>query len=752
MSTIFLDIVNRSISASWLILAVLLFRILLKKAPRWIHVLLWGIVALRLLCPFSLESTWSLIPSARTIPANIAMSPAPAIDSGISALDGVVNPIVHTSFTPSPGASVNPLQVYIPVAALFWCLGMAGMLLFSAAGYFRLTRKIRTAIRLEGNIYRSEYIPAPFVLGIVRPRIYLPCSMDEGYTAHVIAHEQTHIRRKDHLWKPLGFLLLSLHWFNPLMWLAYALLCRDIELACDEKVIAAMTPDGRADYSQALVACSMKHPALSACPLAFGETHVKARLRSILRYKKPTLSILLLAALCCVTAAVCFLTDPKQRPAREELAPASTPECWFDFLHTSYPKETLTIELEAYPGVTFQYNGTQITASRPFGDSQLTGHTILIEGLPIYNAFFADLTGDGYPEIFTTCAFGFGMIDNRVVVCDYVNGTNYTLSDRGYFDFTLRQDGQDGLLYVDKSKYNSNELVETGRLVFKDNCIQIEGFSNEANSVFQAEILEVHNGYYLVKPVEGSWELNSADRIEVSIRNAHPSPEPEIGDVIEIEYSGEILETYPARITDIYGIKIIKKAETWDLIPMVMVNGTLYFDTGHESRIEARCGVMDGEITSQVDGNKQPSIDDQSNFGIGYGYQYGATEGTIELFMNGKWWIFATEEARQKIPFTSIEDEPSKFYLTIGKEGVQSITLECGDASGGCQHADGSPFREGECVHLEFLDGYRDLRGLTITALDANGNTLWSASVPDTETNRGFTRLVSDNWLITNIP
>ena len=288
-------------------------------------------------------------------------------------------------------------------------------------------------------------------------------------------------------------------------------------------------------------------------------------------------------------------------------------------------------------------------------------------------------------------------------------------------------------------------------MVFKNNCIQIEGFSNEAHQVFQAEILEDHNGYYLVKPVEGSWELNSADRIEVPIRNAHPSPEPEIGDVIEIEYSGEILETYPARIADVYGIKVIKQTETWDLIPMVMVNGTLYLDTGHESKIEARCGVMDGEITSQVDGSKQPTVDDQSNFGTGYGYQYGATEGTIELFMNGKWWIFATEEARQKIQFPSIEDELSKFYLTIGSEGVKSIKLSMPNSSGGFENADGSLLKKGERIWLENLDGYTDLRGLTITALGENGEIIWTASIPDEEENKGFTHLVNDDWEITNI-
>ena len=406
---------------------------------------------------------------------------------------------------------------------------------------------------------------------------------------------------------------------------------------------------------------------------------------------------------------------------------------------------SLEISLTEFPDVTFRWTYGEMLAVKG------SKSTSLYTGMPIWNAYFCDLTGDGLPELCSSISWGSGMIDNRVIIYDYANGVSYELSDRGYFDFTLRQDHQDGRLYVDKTKYHTDELVETGRLVFKNHCIQIEGFSNEAHQVFQAEILEIHNGNYLVKPVEGSWELSSADRIEVSIRNVHPSPEPEIGDVIEIEYSGEILETYPARIADVYGIKVIKETETWDLIPMVMVNGTLYLDTGHESKIEARCGVMDGEITSQVDGNKQPSVDDQSNFGTGYGYQYGATEGTIELFMNGKWWIFATEEARQKIQFPSIEDELSKFYLTIGSEGVKSIKLSMPNSSGGFENADGSLLKKGERIWLENLDGYTDLRGLTITALGENGEIIWTASIPDEEENKGFTHLVNDDWEITNI-
>lgn len=214
--------------------------------------------------------------------------------------------------------------------------------------------------------------------------------------------------------------------------------------------------------------------------------------------------------------------------------------------------------LGKYPDVTFSYNQTQISASKPFGTSESDPIT-LISGMQIRNAYFTDLTGDGYPEVCASYSFGFGMIDNRIIIYDYVNAVSQELSDRGYFDFTLRKDSQDGLLYVDKSKYNSDELVESGRLIFKNNCIQIEGFSNEANSVFRAEILEVHEGHYLVEPVHGSWELNSASKIEVSIKNIHPSPEPEIEDVIEIEYSGKILETYPARIQDVYHIRVVEE-------------------------------------------------------------------------------------------------------------------------------------------------------------------------------------------------
>ena len=310
MSELFLKIVNMSISASWVVVAVLALRFCLKKAPKWVNVLLWGIVAARMVFPFSIESVLSLIPSAETISPTIMMEQSPSVQTGVPALNHVINPVISGSFTPAPGASANPLQIWIPVLAGIWLFGIVALFLYSAVSYCRLRRKVCEAVILRDNIYQSENVCSPFVLGIIRPKIYLPYHMDSREVGHVIAHEQTHIRRKDHWWKPLGFLLLTIHWFNPLMWLSYVLLCRDIELACDEKVIGEMGNEQRADYTQALVTCSVGRRVIAACPLAFGEIGVKERVKSVMNYKKPAFWIVLASVIVCAVIAVCFLTNP----------------------------------------------------------------------------------------------------------------------------------------------------------------------------------------------------------------------------------------------------------------------------------------------------------------------------------------------------------------------------------------------------------------------------------------------------------
>ena len=310
MSELFLKIVNMSISASWIVVAVLALRFCLKKAPKWVNALLWGIVAVRMVFPFSIESVLSLMPSAETISPTIMMEQTPSVQTGVPVLNHVINPVISGSLTPAPGASANPLQIWIPVLAWIWLFGIVALFLYSAVSYWCLRRKVCEAVILRDNIYQSENVCSPFVLGIIRPKIYLPYHMDSREMGHVIAHEQTHICRRDHWWKPLGFLLLTIHWFNPLMWLSYVLLCRDIELACDEKVIREMSNEQRADYTQALVACSVDRRLIAACPLAFGEIGVKERVKSVMNYKKPAFWIVLASVIVCAVIAVCFLTNP----------------------------------------------------------------------------------------------------------------------------------------------------------------------------------------------------------------------------------------------------------------------------------------------------------------------------------------------------------------------------------------------------------------------------------------------------------
>lgn len=319
MSGLFLSIINMSISASWIVLTVLLLRILLKKAPKWIMVLLWGIVAIRLICPFSIESAISLIPSAETI-IKAPNAPRPHFESGVTIIDNQVNDYLGGNYFEGVTRPTGYFVDITTILAIVWLVGILVILLYTIISYFRLKNKISTAIILRDNIFQSENVVSPFVLGIIKPKIYLPFNMDEQDMEHVIAHEQAHIHRKDHLWKPFGFLVLTLHWFNPLMWLGYVLLCRDIELACDEKVVKEFNNEQKADYSQALLTCSIKRRVISACPLAFGEVGVKNRVKSVLSYKKPSFWIIVVAVIASIVVAVCFLTSPATTNQNEKMS------------------------------------------------------------------------------------------------------------------------------------------------------------------------------------------------------------------------------------------------------------------------------------------------------------------------------------------------------------------------------------------------------------------------------------------------
>ena len=310
MNELFLKIINMSISASWLVMAVLILRLVLKKAPKWVNVLLWGIVAVRLICPFSFESALSLIPSAETFPEKAISGPSFDVQTGITPVDNRINDYLGDRYFEGVTVPANNGNHMMNILSIVWTIGILLLIAYTVISYWRLHREIDTAVRYKDNLFQSENVSSPFVLGLIKPRIYLPFSINGQDLEHVVAHEQAHIHRKDHWWKPLGFLLLTIHWFNPFVWLSYVLLCRDIELACDEKVIRELGNEQRADYTQALVACSINRRTIAACPLAFGEVGVKERVKSVMNYKKPAFGIVILAVIACVSVAVCFLTNP----------------------------------------------------------------------------------------------------------------------------------------------------------------------------------------------------------------------------------------------------------------------------------------------------------------------------------------------------------------------------------------------------------------------------------------------------------
>lgn len=507
MDKIFLSLLNRSIAAGWLILAVLALRLLLRKAPKWIPCLLWGIAAVRLACPFSLESAFSLIPSKEILsPATVMYAQEPEIHSGISTLNSTLNPIIRESLAPVPGTAVNPLQAWMSLGGILWAAGLAVLLLYALASFLRLHRRLRESVPLKENIRLCDAVKSPFILGIVRPRIYLPSGLKEEEMEYVLAHERAHLKRKDHWWKLLGYLLLAVYWFRPLVWAAYILFCRDMELACDERVIQGMDMEGKKAYSHALVTCSVSRRAVMVCPVAFGEIGVRKRVKEVLRYRKPAFWMLFAAVFICAIVALCFLTNPRQ---------------------DTY-KVRITIPAGSESGI--YYSDEEIS---PYGK------TITL---------WAD-EGLGDTEV--------------VLLPSEMENEQEQLSAPEYITpgMPVKMEAEKDVWY--RIGVNMSNPAEEDKKVY----VKAEG---------------------------------------VQIRIACPVAEENV---------------------------------KYDIIPMMMVNDKYYYDTGRVSSRTERSREMDGEITSCVDGSEKPVENNQSNFGAGYGYQFGEND-TIEVHMNGKWEIF----------------------------------------------------------------------------------------------------------------
>lgn len=795
MSELFLKIINMSISAGWLILAVLILRLVLKKAPKWVNVVLWGIVAVRLLFPFSIESALSLIPSAETVSPEIMMDAAPRVNTGVPAINGVVNPVIGRSFAPSPGSSANPLQIWIPVLATVWVVGVVCFLAYTAATYWRLRRRIGTAVLLRDNILQSENVSSPFVLGVIKPRIYLPFQMDGQDLEHVVAHERAHIRRRDHWWKPLGFLLLAIHWFNPLMWLAYVLLCRDIELACDEKVIRGLDSEHRADYSQALLACSVNRRVIAACPLAFGEVGVKDRVKSVMNYRKSAFWVIALAAAVCAVAAVCFLTDPVtsvRNPWVQEYVPGTgnilggvdkerferisedfsigadqygravfkEPYQAFDTFVLLYAdgialirKEFHLLPISRRFYAPYMLYGWQTTSGSEAARAEAQ---FVSSFLDIYeNSFSKDIPLPAAPpanfdneiEMVPTTANVQGAFGEYLYV-PLGDGTyRYERSEKDsssvtpgelLYRFTEKSDPFDVAWRV----YEINESPEH-RIVYAaaGDEIWLYQYSPpkraDANALSEAKA----SGCIIVADGDSTWGAEQWEAFYEMTQNGKPGSvkvahyntlDPERTDATAYEV---YKEDYPSMF--VIDLAYDGKAFTinWTEQDTSYLRQYKYL-MKYEDTIPARLSAQTRAITRYVLTNDNTVTWDELFRGAASS-RFGDY---IDYFS-----IYSDIDGVGGKVTAGVFD---KYTLTIGADGVASIELSAPNADGR-QHADGSVFKKGERVRLEQLDGLPDLRGVSITALSEDGGIVWAASIP--EENRGFTHLAQDGWSITNI-
>ena len=318
MEQLFIGILNNAITVSALIIAIIIVRALGKKMPKWISCMLWMIVAIKLVVPIQFESALSLIPSGKPIPANIVMESNPQISSGISSVDWIVNPVISRNFKSNQLASGNPLQIFFHIGALAWLVGMTVMLTYALTTYMFIKKRVSASVKIDSKVYECDDISDSFILGTISPRVYIPSALSKEAREYILKHEFAHLSRFDHVWKPLGFVILSAYWFNPLCWIAYILLCRDIEYACDEKVTNNIEKGEKAEYCRILLENSMPRQMITACPVAFGGIDVKNRIKNVANYKKPAFWITMASIMACVAVGVCFGTSRDVKTVSEE--------------------------------------------------------------------------------------------------------------------------------------------------------------------------------------------------------------------------------------------------------------------------------------------------------------------------------------------------------------------------------------------------------------------------------------------------
>lgn len=581
MTDIFESVLQMSLTGSVLALAVMVLRLALRKAPKRLLCLLWALVALRLVCPFSIESSLSLVP--KPIADGQIISEITDYSEPEEYFRSIPDDYVQT-IAPDPESvfHVYPIQERPTPMATFskiWAAGAALMLLYAIVSYQFLRRRMAEATRLHDNVWQSERTDSPFVLGLFRPRIYLPYRIDPADLPHVIAHERTHIHRGDHWWKPLGFVILSVHWFNPVLWASYILLCRDIESACDEAVIASMEKPERQAYSTALLHCSIRRNYIAACPVAFGEVGVKERVKRVMKYKKPTFRFIIIVLMVCALVAVCFLTDPN--PSRKfpmkganvsDLEPEGIVDRILDIedwkssnVYMNSNNFTLTVDSE--------FNWSDPLAIRYFFTSVDETYSSQLRIFPEDGEYFLT-EPEEWPEqnrvyllrhflealkYFPQDAIQEMAPADRYIIEHREEGTpkNYDRVITYSSDGVQELDGWLIHLRIQPLHEEGEGYRGTGEEVIELFYGASDELSVSHNPVLHGTILEIRDGYFLVEPIPGSAELSIASKIEVPMENMSLSREPQVGDILRIEYDGKLAETYPVRITIVFRIEVV---------------------------------------------------------------------------------------------------------------------------------------------------------------------------------------------------
>lgn len=377
MEHLFIRILQMGISAGYLILAVLAVRFLFRKAPKTMRLFLWLLVGIRLLVPFSIESAFSLVPDTHMVNGHYRMeTPRQIENTRPEVLQAVQNPLPASEIQPGQTeTTADPTPPYLKIGTGIWLAGVAAMAVYMLVSWLGLANRVKTAVPVDIatdgehriKVYQSEQIDSPFLFGIIRPRIYIPENIADNDIPYVVLHEKTHRERKDFLIKFAGFLLLGVYWFHPLVWAAYIMMCRDIELICDEQVIRRLGEQEKKAYSQALLDSAAQRRIISACPVAFGEIGVRERVKNVLNYKKPAFWGVIAAAAVCVAVPVCFMTQPKADASKSDVTLAGVYEMTVSGGETYAPKLTLDEKGE----FTFSYD--VLSSYFPYGSYELSG-------------------------------------------------------------------------------------------------------------------------------------------------------------------------------------------------------------------------------------------------------------------------------------------------------------------------------------------------------------------------------------------